>query len=49
MYICVYILSISSITIYVIVIPWAQVLCLMYTQKHEGVSPSASAYISGKA
>ena len=25
-------------TVYVIVIPWAQVLCLIYTHKHEGIS-----------
>ena len=35
--------------IYVIVIPRAQVLFLIHTHKHKGVSPSASAYISGKA
>jgi len=35
---------------YVIVITWAQVICLNYTHKHEGAQcPNVKVYISGKS
>jgi len=40
----------SGVIQYVIVIRWAQVICLKYTHEHEGPQgPSASVYISGKS
>ena len=37
------------IVLHVIVIPWARVLCLIYTHKHEGRRPKCECVSTGKA